>query len=54
MESVVQPDVSDDAVGAKVRAFFESDLGCGTVVTLGDAAAQLGGARAKKTKRGRE
>ncbi len=54
LECIVRPDITtDEAAGAKAAAFFESDLGAGTVVTLGDAAAALGGAVRTRTKRGR-
>lgn len=52
-ESTVFPDVSASGAGERYRVFWESALGCGTVVTVADDVAALGGAAAKQAKRGR-
>jgi hypothetical protein len=51
--SVVFPDVAQRETGMSFRDFFESSIGRGTALTVGDAVTELGGARAKRTKRGR-
>ncbi len=51
-ESVVYPDPAG-AEGSKLRAFFESSLGRGTVTVVGDQVTDLGGVRGKAIKRGR-
>lgn len=51
-QSTVYPS-TDGAAGAKLRAFFESSIGRGTVTVIGDQVTDLGGVRNKAIKRGR-
>lgn len=51
-ESVVYPSTAGTE-GAKLRAFFESSIGRGTVTVVGDQVTDLGGVRSKAIKRGR-
>jgi hypothetical protein len=51
---VVYPDPNGtDGSGALLRSFFESSLGQGTAIPVGDICTQLGGASQKAAKRGR-
>jgi hypothetical protein len=54
--STVYPDVGPNAgpgVGERFRAFFESSIGRGTVLHVGDQVSDLSGVRARRVKRGR-